>query len=768
MDIFDLSAKITLDSSEFEKGVNDASGAMDGLSAKAVAIGNALYDIGKSAVTAFGELSRKAVDSYADYEQLVGGIDTLFKESSGQLQEYAEMAFETAGLSANKYMETATSFAASLVSGLGGDTAAAVEYANMAITDMADNANKMGTAVESIQNAYQGFAKQNYSMLDNLKLGYGGTAKEMYRLLETAAELDSSFDAVFSLDAKGHLEAEFADIVEAIHIVQEEMGITGTTALEASETISGSVATMKGAWENWLAGLGNANADMSGLTNNLIDSAQTAWSNIEPTMAAIKSNLLSVFTDLTGIDLSGITSKFSEFSGGLNQSLAPIIDSLQSGGFTAAFDTLLGSIRDLTGIDLSMFTGGIKAILSALDGLKDAGISGALENLIGRFEDITGLDLGTIKEKFGEFGEVIDKVITSFAEGGLETALGTLKSQLDNLTGLDVSGFFGAIGDAYNDIVALFEEGGIKRVFEGLTDVFKDAGPKILEFGKGILDSIGQLLLDIGQKIYDFMPENIQNLIDSIGNFFRALWGYLQALWEKIQPFIEIIAVNLVESLKTAWNTIKVLFNTLVDGLSALLDFLAAQFDWIVALWQGDFEKAAQALKDAWNAVLAFFESIGRGVVGIFDGVVDYFKNIGARMWEGLKSGLSQAIEGVKDIAADITEGFKNFFGIHSPSRVFAEFGAFMAEGLGKGWNSEIDSVVDKMSRSVAVHGSVDFASSSLGKSSSAQINTMLAGMQEQGGSYNINLVVDGRTLANVVFDPLNEVSKQKGVALSA
>ena len=153
MDIFDLSAKITLDSSEFEKGVKEASGSMEGLSAKAVALGNAVYDIGKKAVSAFGSLSKAAVDNFAQYEQLVGGVETLFGKSSSQLEDYANAAFKTANMSANKYMETATNFAASLVSGLGGDTDAAVEYADMAITDMADNANKMGTAIESIQNA---------------------------------------------------------------------------------------------------------------------------------------------------------------------------------------------------------------------------------------------------------------------------------------------------------------------------------------------------------------------------------------------------------------------------------------------------------------------------------------------------------------------------------------------------------------------------------------------------------------------------------------
>ena len=178
------------------------------------------------AVTGITLLTKSAVSAYAEYEQLIGGVDTLFKESSGALQEYAKNAYKTAGLSANEYMSQATSFSASLLQSLEGDTEAAVEYANMAITDMSDNANKMGTDIARIQDAYQGFAKQNFTMLDNLKLGYGGTKTEMERLLADAEKISGiEYDI-----------SSYADIVEAIHVIQEEMGIAGTTAEEAEET----------------------------------------------------------------------------------------------------------------------------------------------------------------------------------------------------------------------------------------------------------------------------------------------------------------------------------------------------------------------------------------------------------------------------------------------------------------------------------------------------------------------------------------------------
>ena len=223
----------------------------------------------------------KIVDSYADYEQLIGGVETLFKGDAKTLVNYANNAYKTAGLSANAYMETATGFAASLVSSLGGDTRKAVEMADMAITDMADNANKMGSDIQSIQNAYQGFAKQNYTMLDNLKLGFGGTKEEMQRLLDEAEKLSGVHYDI----------GNYADIVSAIHVIQEEMDITGTTAKEAEGTISGSISAFKASVSNLLAGMGDADADVGQLTDNVIAAFQTMADNIIPILQNIWDHL---------------------------------------------------------------------------------------------------------------------------------------------------------------------------------------------------------------------------------------------------------------------------------------------------------------------------------------------------------------------------------------------------------------------------------------------------------------------------------------------
>ena len=243
---------------------------------KAISAGAAVAGAGVVA------LGKKALDCYGDYEQLVGGIETLFKDSAGAVEQYAKDAYKNQQMSANQYMDIATSFSASLLQGLGGDTAEAAKITDMAITDMADNANKMGSSMESIQNAYQGFAKQNYTMLDNLKLGYGGTKEEMERLLADAEKLTGVHYDISNL----------GDVYSAIHAVQEEMGITGTSAKEAATTIQGSVAMMKAAWKNWLTGLMDNDADINQLTQDLIDSVTQVIDNIAPRIGEFFDSLV--------------------------------------------------------------------------------------------------------------------------------------------------------------------------------------------------------------------------------------------------------------------------------------------------------------------------------------------------------------------------------------------------------------------------------------------------------------------------------------------
>jgi hypothetical protein len=293
LNLLSLRAVLGIDTSEYDAGLDragkKASVFGDMLKANLVSKGievaaKGMLKLGKAAVS----MVEQSVASYADYEQLVGGVETLFKGSAKKVQQYAQDAYINAGLSANEYMETVTSFSASLIQSLRGDTEQAAELANVAIQDMSDNANKMGSDMASLQNAYAGFAKQNYTMLDNLKLGYGGTKSEMDRLIKDAMKLDKTFRVATKTTGKGkkanvELAYSYADIVKAIHIVQTEMQITGTTQKEAEKTISGSMNRLKAAWKNFITAMGEGNEDkLDMLIDQLVDSAEVAMENLLP------------------------------------------------------------------------------------------------------------------------------------------------------------------------------------------------------------------------------------------------------------------------------------------------------------------------------------------------------------------------------------------------------------------------------------------------------------------------------------------------------
>ena len=280
---------------ELSGGVDNVGEAMDnagektsvfGDMLKANLLGGAIISGINAVASGIKSLISGAIEGYGEYEQLVGGVETLFQGSADTVIKNAETAYKTAGLSANDYMETVTSFSASLLQSMGNDTEAAAKKADQAITDMSDNANKMGTDMQSIQNAYQGFAKQNYTMLDNLKLGYGGTKEEMQRLLDDANALNAAQGNYtnYTIDS-------YADIVDAIHTVQTEMGITGTTALEASTTVEGSISAMKAAYANFVTGLGDQNADIGALTEELIQSAGTVAKNVLPVIENVLNSI---------------------------------------------------------------------------------------------------------------------------------------------------------------------------------------------------------------------------------------------------------------------------------------------------------------------------------------------------------------------------------------------------------------------------------------------------------------------------------------------
>ena len=312
----ELKVIISAETSKLKKGVEDATKSINGFKAQmkkagsnvdttfkkaGEVIGKAIKAGCKVAIgalatvgTALAGFITASVNSFAEYEQLVGGVEKLFGDSAGTVQKYAQEAYKNAGISANDYMTQITSFSASLISSLGGDTAKAAEYGNMAINDMADNANVFGSSMEDIQNAYQGFAKQNYTMLDNLKLGYGGTKEEMMRLIDDANKVKEAMgeNADLTIDS-------YADVIEAIHLVQNEMGITGTTAKEAEGTISGSIAMTKSAWQNLMTGLADGNANIPALVEGVISSATSVLENIIPVVKQIIQNIPVAISEIS-------------------------------------------------------------------------------------------------------------------------------------------------------------------------------------------------------------------------------------------------------------------------------------------------------------------------------------------------------------------------------------------------------------------------------------------------------------------------------------
>lgn len=496
MDVLSLVARLTLDSSEYDKGLDDASGKASGFGAK---IGSGLATaakIGGAAISAaaagVGALVKSSVENYAEYEQLVGGVETLFKTSADVVQEYAANAYKTAGLSANDYMETVTSFSASLLQSLGGDTAAAADYADMAITDMSDNANKMGTSMEAIQNAYQGFAKQNYTMLDNLKLGYGGTKEEMQRLLDDASALSGiEYDI-----------SSYADIVDAIHVVQTEMGITGTTTLEASETISGSLASMKSAWANLVTGIADENANFDELVNNFVDSVLTVGDNILPRVEQA---------------LAGV--------GRLVEGLAPVITNALPGLIENVLPPLLQSATSLIGSIGQALIDNLPLLLSVgldLIMMLATGIADSLPELVPSIVDVVLQIVETLTDP---------GTLTALVDAALAITLALATGLIDAIPRLI-------------EAVPVIITNLVTALIQSIPQIIQAALQLMVALGKGIIQgmgSIAQAMRQITQNINQAISSLISSAIswgrDLIQSFINGIVSRFQSLRNTLSSF---------------------------------------------------------------------------------------------------------------------------------------------------------------------------------------------------------------------------------------
>ena len=589
--MFDLYAKITLDTSGYENGLDNATGKASGFADKLKSGLATAAKVGAAALTAaatgMAALTKASIDQYAEYEQLVGGVDTLFKTASDKVQEYAANAYKTAGMSANEYMDTVTSFSASLLQSLGGDTEKAAQKADQAITDMADNANKMGTGMEMIQNAYQGFAKQNYTMLDNLKLGYGGTKEEMERLLADAEKLSGQkFDI-----------SSYSDIVDAIHVVQTEMGITGTTAKEAASTIQGSVSAAKSAWSNLITGIAADNADLDTLIGNFVSSVETAAGNIIPRVSVMLGGISQLVTSASTTIIPLVITTITDNLPALLQAAVALVGALGQG--------IIDSLPAIT-----------QAAIDILFFLAD----GLIENLPTLIDGIVQVTLTIVQM----------------------------------LTSPDF-----------------------------LTQLIETAILLIMTLAQGLIDAIPQLIAAVPMIIGNLLAAIIVELPNIIQMGIDLLFALIDGIIKCIPELVAAVPTLIIAFV-----------NGIVNNLDKII-LAAPQI--IVSLITGII-----------GAIPELIAAVPRVIAAIADTIRNYdWGGIGRNIVQGLKDGIAGMWDNIKDWFNEkvnsLVGGVKRILGIHSPSKVFAGIGGFMAEGLGEGFSDEFASVKND------IEGSMNF-----------------------------------------------------------
>lgn len=577
------------------KGAGAAIGAVSAAAAGAVAIGKAV------------------VSAYAEYEQLVGGVDTLFKDASGKVQQYAANAFQTAGMSGNEYMNLVTSFSASLINSLGGDTNLAADVANQAITDMADNANKMGTDLGTIQNAYQGFAKQNYDMLDNLKLGYGGTKTEMERLLADAGKLAGT---TFDINS-------FADVTEAIHVIQTEMGITGTTAKEAAETISGSWASTKAAMQNLFAGLGNENADIGKLVNDVTKNFSNVVKNVTP----IVENLASALPEALGQAIPAIS--------GL---LPPILEAV-AGIFDEVLSSIIGLLPELAPVAIDAVLMIAQTLVENVPVIADAAI-----------QLVNGL--------ITSVGQMLPTLIPEFVNAIVSVAA----SLIDNIPMLIDAGMQLLSGLADGIMTALpqlIEQ--LPLIIDGIIAALTESLPLILEQGASIIMNLVQGIVDTVPLLLEQLPVIITSIADTlVANMPMILETGVQLLLQLASGIIQAIP-QLVAQLPQ-------IISAIVSGIGALMGGIINIGKSIVeGIWSG----ISSMIGWITDKVTGFFSGIVNGVKGLL-GINSPSKvfsdQVGTNMALGVGEGFEKTMGGVrKDIEGAIPTEF-NLPSVNAPA----------------------------------------------------------------------------------------------------
>lgn len=672
MDIFSLVGKITINYADavnniekVSKSAKDTAETLENVDKKADSAGDSVEDAGQAAKNAdsgfttwkatlanlastaitkvisgctqlaekMADVTKSAVGHYAEYEQLVGGVETLFKDSSGKLIDYAEKAYKTAGVSSNQYMNTATSFAASLIQGLGGDTAKAVELTNLAITDMSDNANKMGTDIGSIQDAYQGFAKQNYTMLDNLKLGYGGTQSEMIRLINDSGVLGEKIE---SLD-----NVTFDQMIEAIHKIQDNLGITGTTALEAGTTISGSWSSVQALFENILTKVGSKLAPtVMGFLQQLSDWMETIdW---DAFATSVGDALQRVFDWIQKIDFTTFFEKgmdgvenFLEKLGGLIEDVPKIIQTFKDwspliAGVAAGFVTLKVAMA---------ISSLISAITTAWTAYKTANEGATIAQWLFN----AALNANPIV-----------LIVTLIA--GLVVALITLWNTND--------GFREAVTNTWENIKTAISEK-IDAIKETVTNVFTAIADVVSAVWETIKNAVQVAIMFIGEIIsaafqiitmpWMFIWENCKEYIIAAWEFIKnavstaldAISTTISNIWNAIVGFLTPILEGIKNTFTTVWNAIKSTISTALNAIqttiSSILNSIKSTF---TSVWNSIKSTVSNVINGVKSTISSGLNAAKSTVSGVLNSIKAAFSNV----WNGCKSVVSNAINHIKSI----------------------------------------------------------------------------------------------------------------------
>lgn len=554
MNVFDLFAKISLDTSEYEKGLDDAgekgksfiSNLGSGLSKVGGMVVKATTAAVAAGSAAISKITMDAVSAYGDYEQLAGGVETLFGSSANKVMADADKAFKTAGMSANEYMETSIQSAAALINSLGGDQAKAADLMNMSITDMADNVNKMGTSMEGVQNAYRGFSRGNFTMLDNLALGFAGTKEGMQELLDKAQELSGvKYDI-----------GSYADIVEAIHVVQSEMGITGTTAKEAAQTISGSVSSMKSAWTNLVAGLGNDTADLNGLIEDFFDSVITVSDNVIPVVERVLNGISRAVDKIVPIISKKLPNMIDKILPSLIKAATQLVNAL-----VLSLPSILQILFDQIPVIFDIL---VPTFLSMLPQVIDLGLQLILALATGISDALPGL-IPTIIEIVLQ---IVDKL----------TDPDTLMMLIDASIAIIIALAEGLI----NALPKLIEKAPV--IIANLVTAIVEATPKLIGaaiqilvvLAAGIVDNLGKLI----SAGFEIVAAVIVGIVEWLANLVKVGADMGNSIREGFSDFIDAAKTwgkdlmdNFINGIKEKWNNLKESVSNVAQTVKDYLGF---------------------------------------------------------------------------------------------------------------------------------------------------------------------------------------------------